>query len=51
VLKDKNIKEFVKKQKIISQWVPSTPACIGFTALAEKIIHSEPTVIVKKNVF
>jgi flagellar biosynthesis protein FlhG len=51
VLNDKNIKEFVKKQKIISQWAPDTLACIGFTALSEKIIHSEPTVIVKKNVF
>jgi flagellar biosynthesis protein FlhG len=51
ILMDKNIKEFIRKQKVISQWAPYTPASIGFAVLAEKILHTEPPVIVKKSVF
>ena len=49
VLMDKNIKKFIKKQKVITQWAPYTPASIGFAVLAEKIFHSEPPVIVRKS--
>lgn len=49
VLTDKNIKNCVKKQKVVSEWAPFTPASLNFTVLAEKISQSEPPLIGRKS--
>lgn len=49
VLLDRNIKNCVKKQKIVSEWAPYTRASLNYAVLAEKIFQSEPPVIENKN--
>ncbi len=49
ILMDRNIKRSVKKQKIVSELVPYTPASMSFAFLAEKISQSEPPQIGRKN--
>jgi flagellar biosynthesis protein FlhG len=51
VLTDKNIKKSVRKQKVICEWAPYTPASIDFAVLAEKIFQSEPPMIRRKKGF
>ena len=52
VLMDKNIKKCVRKQKVVCEWAPYTPASIDFAVLAEKIFQSEPPITdMKKGVF
>jgi flagellar biosynthesis protein FlhG len=49
VLSDRNIKNCVKKQKIVSEWAPYTPASLNYAVLAEKVFQSEPPFVGHKN--
>lgn len=49
VLLDKNMKNCVKKQKVISELAPYTSSSQSFAILAEKIFQSEPPIINRRN--
>ena len=42
VLADDNVKLGVRKQKVVSEWAPMTPASRNFAELAHKLVRSQP---------
>ncbi len=44
VLADDNVKLGVRKQKVVSEWAPMTPASRNFAELAHKLVRSQPMI-------